>query len=799
MRSSGCFWIHNLIEREENDAFYVFDCLSELQTAWATDLMMSNFFRVTCPFLFRMNTVAYFPLIRGMHSFQAIARIRDTAQVFLDVYPDGTGAGKPSAAEQAGTAGVYVRPEKVWNRYAETMLLPHYYNPVDGSFAPILDGVRASRFYQVMNRQQRSGTEQNTDAWDRFFNRAREKNAVGLDITEECSRMCNIMMSRDERLRKMIKTCFRPEDYFDIRDHMIGTGLIGGKATGMLLARRLIESMDPELASRLEPHDSFYIGSDVYYSYIVENDCWDLRVRQRTDQEYFSLAGTFADKLLTGEFPGELEEKFAYLLEYYGHDPIIVRSSSILEDGFGNAFAGKYESVFCANSGHLDERLEDFKRAIRTVYASTMSLSALEYRKQRGLDKRDEQMAILVQRVSGSHYGQYYMPCAAGVGYSCSPYRFLKDMDPSAGMLRLVMGLGISAVDRTEGSYPRLVNLDRPEETAAVTSQEKHQYSQRGIEVVNKEKKGIEQIDLRQIEDKLPLFLQKLLLEHDTEAERRLADRGQDRTIRYISCAGLVRRKDIMGDMRRMLHLIQQKYGCPVDTEFTINLSGQGDYVINLLQCRPLEVFQDTGAVQIPQNLRQESMLLKLVDASMGLSREEKLDFIVLIDPQGYYQLPYAEKTNIARAVSAFNWKHRGKGCHMLLMVPGRIGTSSPELGVPTTFADISAFDAICEIADSRAGYNPELSYGSHIFQDLVEAQILYMAVFENEHTRIWQPELLQKFPNMAKDYLGEENPPEKYENVIKIYDVREADCRLYHDMKTGTVVTAFLSGNAVR
>lgn len=85
--------IHNLIEQEGYDAFYVFDCLSELQTAWATDMMMSNFFRVTCPYLFSRNTVAYSPLIRGMHSFQAIARIRDTAQVFLDVYPDGNGCG----------------------------------------------------------------------------------------------------------------------------------------------------------------------------------------------------------------------------------------------------------------------------------------------------------------------------------------------------------------------------------------------------------------------------------------------------------------------------------------------------------------------------------------------------------------------------------------------------------------------------------------------------------------------------------------------------------------------------------
>ena len=80
--------IHEMIEKEGFDAFYVFDCLSELQTAWATDLMMGNFFQVTCPYLFQLDTVAFFPLIRGKHSFKAIAKIRDTTQLFLDVYTD---------------------------------------------------------------------------------------------------------------------------------------------------------------------------------------------------------------------------------------------------------------------------------------------------------------------------------------------------------------------------------------------------------------------------------------------------------------------------------------------------------------------------------------------------------------------------------------------------------------------------------------------------------------------------------------------------------------------------------------
>ena len=759
--------IHNLIAEEGSDAFYVFDCLSELPTAWATDLMMGNFFRVTCPFLFQLDTVAFFPLIRGRHSLASTAKIQDTTQLFLDVYSDGK--------------AVYVRPEKVWNRESETMFLPHLYNPENGSFKPLLDGIRASRFYQVMNRQQRPGSEQNTDSWDRFFNLTRQMHEAGMDVSDSCDQMCRIMMTRDEKMREMIREHFKPEDYFYVRDHMIGTGMIGGKACGMLLARKIIENTRPDLYDVMEPHDSWFIGSDVYYSYIVENGFWDLRVRQRTEEEYFSLAETFSQKLLSGRFSGNMEKRFSFLLEYYGQDPIIVRSSSILEDGFGNAFAGKYESVFCANTGTLEERLHEFENAIRRVYASSMSLSALDYRKRRNLAGRDEQMALLVQRVSGSHYDQYYMPCAAGVGYSYRPYRFLKSLDPEAGMLRLVMGLGTCAVDRTEGSYPRLVNLDRPEATTATTIAEKHEFSQRKLEVVNKEKKGLEQISLDAIEDKLPGFLGNVLLEHDYEVEQRLRELGRNQSVRFISCKGLVSNRRMMEQLKEMMQVIQKAYRQPVDIEFTLNLDRTGEYMINLLQCRPLQVFMDTGEVFIPDTLPPERILMSLKGASMGLSREVPLDLIVYVDPIAYYNLPYNEKNSVAKAVGSFNWKYRGSGKHMMLIVPGRIGTSSQELGVPTTFADISEFEVICEVAESGAGYNPELSYGSHIFQDLVEAQILYTAVFEGKQTKEYHPEKLTKLPNLLPELLPEHG---KLNEVIRILDVSGKGCMVYHDLK---------------
>ena len=755
--------IHNIIEREGYDAFYVFDCLSDLQAAWATDLMMGNFFRVTCPFLFILDTVAFFPIIRGKHSVHAINKILDTTQLFLDVYSD--------------SKTVYVRPEKVWNRSSDTMFLPHTYEPVSGRFRPILDGVKSSRFYQALGHAQRSADEQYSDSWDRFFTRAKLNHAAGDDMSDECTEMCNIMMTRDEKMRTMVRKHFTPEDYFAVRDHMIGTGMIGGKSCGMLLARAIIRNNEPDIGELLEPHDSFYVGSDVYYTYIVDNGFWDMRIRQRTEDGYFALADEFAEKLMGGSFSADMREQFTRIIEYYGLDPYIVRSSSILEDGFGNAFAGKYESVFCANRGTPEERLAEFEHAVKTVYASTMSLSALDYRKRRGLDKRDEQMALLVQRVSGSYYGSYYMPCAAGVGYSYSPYRIMQNSDPAAGMLRLVMGLGTSAVDRTEGSYPRIVNLDMPERSSYSSSADKHRFSQGKTEVINTSKLCLEQLMFEKIEPVLPKYLDKLLLEHDWDAESRLREMGQRREVKFISCKGLVSNKTLMEQMRRMLRAIQTEYEYPVDTEFTINISDSGEYSIDLLQCRPLQVMKSEGGTAVPENVSPENILLESKGTSMGMCRTSKLDIIVYVDPVKYYEMPYAKKNSVASLIGRINWQYRDTGRNMLLIVPGRVGTSSPELGVPTAFSDISSFAVICEVEESKAGYNPELSYGSHIFQDLVEAQILYTAVFRDERTAHFAPDKLTGCNNIVSEFEG----GEALTDIVQVYDVSGGNCAVYH------------------
>lgn len=769
--------VRSIITEHGRDAFYVFDCLSELQVAWSADLMMGNFFRVTCPYLFILDTVAYFPIIRGSHSQSAVNKIRDTTQLFIDVFSD--------------DSKLFVHPLKVWNRQSPTMFAPHAVDLETQAAHPLTDSVEMSRFFTCADAANAGAPDENTDSWDRFFSMVQARQSAA-DLDEESrlrlSRMmCNMMMTRDEHMRSMVKEVFDISDYLIVRRRMVGTGLIGGKACGMLLARKIVEARLPQYRARLEPHDSFYIGTDVFYTYIVYNDAWATRIEQVNERGYGKAAAALRNSLLEGSFPEDVRNGFVRILDYFGQTPIIVRSSSFLEDGFGNAFAGKYESVFCPNTGSPEERLSDFEAAVRHVYASTMDRSALEYRARNGLDQREEQMALLVQRVSGSRVAEHlFMPTAAGVGYSHSAWHWMKDMDPEAGMLRLVMGLGTKAVDRTGHDFPRLASLDRPLATTARDTAEKHRFSQKYLEAIDLQDCKLREMPVLDVQNELSAAARKALFEHDREAESRLRERGRRQNVLFASCEGLVANREFTGMMASILHTLQDEYDTPVDIEYTINVGENGDFVVNLLQCRPLKALNNVSGIEVPQ-LEEQDVLFEIHDGSMGSSRSVAIDLVILVDPRSYYECPHIKKSRVAPLISTVNERIKKTGETCLLLSPGRIGTSSPELGVPIAFADMSEMSGICEIAFSDAGYSPELSYGSHMFQDLVEAEMFYGALLEEAtKTPIYRPGALtngvmRDTSDITADVLGELEDKD-LEGIVAVFDTHATGLTLWHD-----------------
>ncbi|MDR1135251.1 MAG: PEP/pyruvate-binding domain-containing protein [Clostridiales Family XIII bacterium] len=774
--------VHDVIEREGDETHYVFDSLTVLQKEWIADFMMSNFFDVIAPDILKHKCVAYHSITRNLHSVEALARIRDGAQVLLDVFHEN---------EQ-----MFLHPLRVTERYRYSMFLPHHVNLYDPNIIePLTNGIAVSKFYSIVGESGNVDSEQRLDSWERFFlNKQRELREVENDpedadsvLTSGIRELCRLVFGTDERMLDIAARNVNLKDILAIKARMIGVGSVGGKATGMILSRMIVDKKLPEIAKVLEPHDSFYICSNLYYTFLVKNKCWGLKLKQRTKRGYFTVAEILKEKIMEGEFTENIREQFRRMLEYYGQSPIIVRSSSLLEDSFGNAFAGKYESVFCVNLGTLEERLVAFEDAVRTVYASTMDESVLEYRLRRNLSTRDEQMALLIQRVSGSLFKDVYMPAAAGVAYSYNSYRWDKAIDPKQGMIRIVMGLGTRAVDRTDGDYPRIAALDNPD-MRPTSGTDISKYAQHKVDVLELATNSITTINIEQAQEKMSDWFRATMIEHDHGRERELREIGLNRKIIFTTCDSLLRREDFVSSMRKILAAVEQEYDYPVDVEFALNFSKTGEFVINLLQCRPLQVGGSGIRAEAPVISREKTYFL-LDGGTMGGAYYQPIDIVVCVDPKNYYEYPYHKKSGIARIIGAINQYYKNKEKVIMLLVPGRLGTTSPELGVPVKFAEISSMSIAGEVAYEGAGYMPELSFGSHFFQDLVETDVLYVSIFENKNTtKYYDPGFLDNEKNILSEIY---NDPEVEElsDIVKVYDTSGRGLKIVTDITTGVTL----------
>ncbi len=762
--------VHNIIHDEGLDVFYVFDCLSDLLMAWATDLMIGNFFVITCPYLFELNTVAYFAILRGRHSYKTVARIRETTQVLLDIYNN---KGK-----------LCVHPLKAWKRYTPTMFLPHI---MEGDkFVPILNSADAASLLSHLTDKNSTSGVRNLDYWDRIFWRAKEileDPAAIKEKQEMVEKLSSVLIGREKRMLSLAKEYLTLEDLVEIKKRLIGTGFIGGKSVGMLLARNiLLKDSSFDWAEQLEVHDSFYIGSDVFYSYMVQNGWWKLLMDQKTDKGYFEMARELRHKMLHGVFPEEVKEQFQLMLEYFGQSPIIVRSSSLLEDAFGNAFAGKYESYFCANQGTPTLRYNNFEEAVRKIFASTMNVDALTYRRQRGLAKLDEQMALLVQRVSGSHRQYYFFPDLAGVGLSYNAFVWQKEMNPQAGMLRIVFGLGTRAVNRVENDYPRIVALDAPLVKPYAKQADMQRFSQREVDILNLKENEFQSVPLPEVLNENYESHMDLIAERDFAAMEFMRSKGgKMNDVWMLTFDELLSSTPFAEVMSKLLRKLEQIYRYPVDIEFTVNFNADGKFKINLLQCRPFQTKGHYSRMDLPEKISKSKILLRQDANFMGGSIYLSIARIIYIDPQGYAKLPLADKYEVARLVGKLN-KMIGKREKMptILLGPGRWGTTTPAMGVPVTFSEINNIAAIGEIAYKDGSLVPDLSFGTHFFQDMVEMDIFYMAIYPERKDVFFNLSWLTKQTNILDDLVPND---QKFKKVVRVYDVRGQDLRLLSDI----------------
>jgi pyruvate, water dikinase len=550
------------------------------------------------------------------------------------------------------------------------------------------------------------------------------------------------------------------QDFHDLLQHVVfsseSQGRLGGKSAGMYLAAQVLRShcQTLPLLGQIKLPKTWHVTSDVVLQFMHHNNFDEIIEQKYKEVDQVRLEYPYVVRMFkSGRFPDEIVKGLSVALDDLGDCPIIVRSSSLLEDRAGSAFSGKYKSLFLANQGSKRERLHALKAAIAEVYASTFGPDPVEYRAERGLLDFQEEMGIIIQQVVGTRVGRYFLPAFAGVAFSHNEFRWSPRIQRKDGLVRIVPGLGTRAVDRLADDYPILVAPGNPRLRANISADEIARYSPQKIDVIDLEANRFETIEfgafLADIDYRLPLIADIVSIYEDDHIRRPLSvSTDFSRHELVASFDGLIERTPFVSQMQAILKTLEEALGTPVDIEFAHD--GQDLY---LLQCRTQAPSKTNLAAPIPRDIPRDRIIFS-ANRYVSNGWVPDVTHIIYVDPERYGELAdRSQLLAVGRAVGRLN-KLLPKR-KFILMGPGRWGSRGDiKLGVSVTYSDINNTAALIEIARLRGGYVPDLSFGTHFFQDLVEADIRYLPLYPDDAGVVFNERFLTGSPNALAEFL---------------------------------------------
>jgi hypothetical protein len=570
---------------------------------------------------------------------------------------------------------------------------------------------------------------------------------------------------------------FSMEDLVEIRRRKIGYGKIGGKSAGMMLAYRILQDTAPSVVQEiLRIPTSYFLASDMFYAFMAANNLihW-------SDQKYKTEARMRSDyprivrEFIKGTFPEDILERLQAILDEAGKRPLIVRSSSLLEDNFGTSFAGKYDSFFCPNQGSPKENLKALTEAIARVYASCMNPNALLYRHQKGLVDYDERVAVLIQFVEGEQSGRYFLPHAAGVAFSRNLYRWSPQIRKEDGFLRLVWGLGTRAVEAVGDDQPRLVALSHPLLLPNDSAEAIRQHSQQYVDLIDLEENALKTLPVRDVLSPTYPALRNIAQVDESGFIENIRTSLVEPENLVITFDGLLRRTPFAGHMKTILTTLEKYYDSPVDTEFTAEIvdqqAAQSKVRITLLQCRPQSALGEGGEVDLPALLDPAEIVFS-TRRMVPRGKVSGIQWVLFVPPEGYFSLASpAERNRLERAIGQLNAELKNET--FICVGPGRWGTSTPDLGVSIAYGDIYHTHALVELTGKGIGPDLEPSFGTHFFQDLMEAHIYPLNVNLDDRDTLFNRHFFYETPNHLTDFLSADQALLSSLRLLKVADYR--------------------------
>ncbi|MFH2035417.1 MAG: PEP/pyruvate-binding domain-containing protein [Candidatus Zixiibacteriota bacterium] len=635
---------------------------------------------------------------------------------------------------------------------------------------------KLSFLVQVVNRN--LSLAEVADAIRRYYHLAEEEKGIkspnerGIQVS-----LIRRFLSDQLGYINVIKNFIEISDFYHLLQNVIFSaeshGRLGGKSAGLYMASQIIkaEKEKNDILKNVRIPKTWHITSDVLLHFMHYNNFEEV-VEQKYKEinqvrlEYPHIVETFK----RAPFPPDIARGLAMALDDFGDVPLIVRSSSLLEDRVGASFSGKYKSLFLANRGTKHERLDKLMDAIAEVYASTFAPDPIEYRIERSLVDFGEEMGIIIQEVVGKKMGHYYLPAFAGVAFSRNEFRWSPRIKREDGLVRLVPGLGTRAVDRLSDDYPTLIAPGQPGLRVNLQPDEIFKYSSRYIDAINLETGKFETIEVKkllaEVGDQYPMLSKIISSYKDGHISRTTAfelDFNKDSFI--VDFEGLFKNTPFIQQISTILKVLEDIYGYPVDIEFAHD--GDNFY---LLQCRSQSSSEVSQPAPIPKDIPEKDILFS-ANKYISNGYVPDISHIVYVDPDKYNNLSSREDMlTIGRIVGKLN-KLLPKR-QFILMGPGRWGSRGDiSLGVSATYSDINNTAVLIEIARKKGNYIPDLSFGTHFFQDLVESQIKYLPLYPDDEGNIFNDTFFNKCNNLLSQILPEY---ESFSEVVKLIDVKQ-------------------------
>ena len=514
----------------------------------------------------------------------------------------------------------------------------------------------------------------------------------------------------------------------------IGNGPLGGKAEGLVF-------IDGFLSSGLKPAEfpgieigiprMTVIATDIFDTFLERNGLGELARSEESDRQ-------IAHAFQRAELPVELVGDLRALVEGI-HQPLAIRSSSLLEDALYQPFAGVYSTKMIPNNQHdPDTRFRKLVEAIKFVYASTFFRRARSYIRATGRSPEEEKMAVIVQEVVGLRHGIRFYPDVSGVARSFNFYPAGRAL-PEEGVVSLALGLGKTIVD---GGVAWTYSPAHPQAPPPYSSIN---------ELLKQTQVDFWAVNMGPPPPYDPVSETEYLLNPGiTEAEedgtlRRTASTYQAESDRLTIGTGppgprllnfapllVVEEWPVNSLLVALLRTAESALGEKVEIEFAMTLPERsGDPVrFGFLQTRPMVVSDQI--VSIEPGETEGPGVLAVSRRAMGNGSESVIRDIVYVKPDGFDPMRTRE---IASELAVVNRGLLEAGRPYLLIGFGRWGSSDPSLGIPVEWGQIAGARTVVE--STLPSMNVEPSQGAHFFHNISSFRVAYFTVGHEERPGI--------------------------------------------------------------